>query len=57
MQMELTASQRSNVSMNFEISNFGYIKQGSVTTQPLTIFCGRNNTGKGVSSDKPCKIP
>lgn len=46
MQMELTASQRSNVSMNFEISDFGYIRQGNVTTQPLTIFCGRNNTGK-----------
>ncbi|BEV15544.1 AAA family ATPase [Herbaspirillum sp. DW155] len=30
----------------FNIENLGYIKRGEFEVKPLTLFCGKNNTGK-----------
>lgn len=32
--------------MKIELENLGFLKQGSFSVKPLTIFCGANNTGK-----------
>lgn len=39
-----------SIKTSLEIENFGPITKGSLTINPLTIFVGKNNTGKSYTA-------